>query len=102
MFLCNFFLADTYNKSRLLETQYERKRTNLIHIEEDRLAGGHIHLSRKELVVDRIIQKLKRDELEKGYKNHSAYAPALHFFKAKPLIEKSEIFKIMKLMPKGE
>lgn len=65
------------------------------------MAGGLIHLSRKELVVDRIIQKLKRDEIEKGFKNHSAYAPGLHFFKSKPLIEKSEVFKIIKMMPKG-
>lgn len=74
----------------------------MLHADEDRLAGGHLHLSRKELVVDKIIQKLKKDEIEKGYKNHSAYAPGLHFFKSKPLIEKSEVFKVIKMMPKGK
>uniref|UniRef100_A0A336K4L9 Adenosine deaminase n=1 Tax=Culicoides sonorensis TaxID=179676 RepID=A0A336K4L9_CULSO len=93
--------SDNTNKNKLLEDQYEKKRNILLRSEEERMAGGHIHLSRKELVVDKILQKLKRDEIEKGYKNHTQFTPALHFFKAKPLIERSEIFKIIKMMPKG-
>ncbi|XP_063709577.1 adenosine deaminase 2-like [Culicoides brevitarsis] len=89
------------NKIEDLEMLYEKKRDILIQADEGRLAGGYLHLNRKELVVDRIIQKLKRDEIERGFKNHSQFAPALHFFKAKALIEKSELFKVMQMMPKG-
>jgi adenosine deaminase CECR1 len=51
--------------------------------------------------VELIFEKYKKEEIAKGYDLPGFYAPALHFFKAKPLIENSKIFKIIKRMPKG-
>jgi adenosine deaminase CECR1 len=48
-----------------------------------------------------IFEKYKKAEIARGYDNPAFYAPSLHFFKAKPLIEKSKIFEIIKRMPKG-
>lgn len=65
------------------------------------MEGGYQSLSEKELLVDEIVRTLKRQEINEGSTNLSCYAPALHFFRAKPLIEQSKIFDIIKNIPKG-
>lgn len=83
-------------------SSYAKQRFKIIKVEDERMTGGNLKLNDKEIIVDEIIKKLKHQEIEKGYYNHSAYAPALHFFQAKPLIEKSKVFDIIKMIPKGK
>lgn len=65
------------------------------------MEGGTIWLSPKEQEVDKKLLELKKQDFKDGITNSLNYAPSLHFFKAKPIIEKSEIFKYIKRMPKG-
>lgn len=65
------------------------------------MEGGNLYLSPKEQQVDEKLLKLKEESFKDGIKNSLNYAPSLHFFDAKPIIEKSEIFKYIKRMPKG-
>lgn len=65
------------------------------------MTGGNVYLNPKEKQVDELIKNLKIKDIEKGIQDPINYAPGLHFFKAKPIIEQSEIFKIIKKMPKG-
>ncbi|XP_070546319.1 adenosine deaminase 2-like [Ptychodera flava] len=62
--------------------------------------GSQIQLEGKEWAVNDVLMSFKGKEIEKGV-NTSVYPPNMHFFQAKPLIEQSEVFKIIKLMPKG-
>jgi hypothetical protein len=49
--------------------------------------------------VNSLFEKLAKEEIEQGKKQF--YYPSLvHFFKRKPKIENSEIFKILKKFPK--
>ena len=65
------------------------------------MTGGNVYLNPKEKQVDELIKGLKSKAIETGIQNPINYAPSLHFFKAKTLIEQSEIYKIIKKMPKG-
>lgn len=74
-----------------------------VFLEEERnlYFGGKITLNEKEMKVNEILMKYKHDELNKGIKNPGSFPPAMHFFKAKKLIQQSEVFKMLKKLPKG-
>ena len=80
---------------------YDDARNFIIKEEESMMLGGNLLLNPKEQQVDQLLKNLKKKEFENGVRDNSNYAPGLHFFKAKPIIEKSEIFKIIQKMPKG-
>ena len=44
---------------------------------------------------------MKDEEYEAGLRGEP-FAPAMHFFHAKSLIDKSLVFDVIKMMPKGE
>jgi len=46
--------------------------------------------------------QLKAKELAIARGNITTFPPAVHFFSAKTLIDDSEVFKIIKTMPKGK
>ncbi|XP_070552254.1 adenosine deaminase 2-like [Ptychodera flava] len=57
-------------------------------------------LEGKEWAVNDVLMRFKGEDIAKG-RNTSVFPPATHFFLAKEDIEKSEVFKIIKMMPKG-
>lgn len=63
--------------------------------------GGKLELTEKEKIVNRIFMRHKRNELSVAFNDSSQNAPAMHFFKAKHIIENSMVFKFLKKMPKG-
>jgi adenosine deaminase CECR1 len=65
------------------------------------MEGGNIYLSPKEIELENILLELKKEDFTKGITDSLNYAPSLHFFKAKPIIDKSSIFKYIRKMPKG-
>lgn len=53
-------------------------------------------LTPAEQKLDAYLRRLKEQEM-----SAAQFPPAIHFFKAKPLIQKSSIFKLLQKMPKG-
>ena len=76
-------------------------RNNIVEAEESIRTGGNIYLSPKEQEADRILLEMKEKAIKKGIFDSGTYAPSMHFFHAKPLIEKDPIFDVMKKVPKG-
>ncbi|XP_054734909.1 adenosine deaminase 2-like [Anastrepha obliqua] len=81
--------------------KYAQQRDQLIEAEQLLLTGGHLELDENELQVHKIFMHHKLMELSYGTDHPGEHAPALHFFKAKPLIENSNVFKFVRAMPKG-
>lgn len=65
--------------------------------EVSRQTGGRMILTAGEQKLDVYLHQLKEKEM-----SAAQFPPAIHFFKAKPLIQKSSIFKLLQKMPKGE
>ncbi|EDV42743.1 uncharacterized protein Dana_GF16877 [Drosophila ananassae] len=80
---------------------YDEARRALLTAEENLLTGGHTYLSEKEIKANEIFMQYKIKELDRGFENEEENAAALHFFKAKPLIDKSKVFQFLHRMPKG-
>jgi len=64
--------------------------------------GGSLKLSEAELRVNATLMKLKAKELDNARANITDFPPALHFFRAKALIDKSEVFHMIRNLPKGK
>ncbi|KAJ8261899.1 hypothetical protein GJAV_G00159750 [Gymnothorax javanicus] len=73
-----------------------RHRDSLIQQEASRQTGGTVVLSEAEQRLSDQLQKLKQLEVE-----GPQFPPAMHFFKALPLIQRSPVFRLMWKMPKG-
>lgn len=84
-----------------VSADYEETRNNIIAAEESIRTGGNIYLNPKEKEADVVLLKLKNKAIQRGISDSSTYAPAMHFFHAKPLIENDTIFEIIKRVPKG-
>ena len=64
--------------------------------------GGKIKLSDAEVKVNDTLMKLKIKELDVARTNTTDFPPAVHFFRAKALIDKSEVFNVIRNIPKGK
>uniref|UniRef100_A0A3Q0QXQ1 adenosine deaminase n=1 Tax=Amphilophus citrinellus TaxID=61819 RepID=A0A3Q0QXQ1_AMPCI len=64
--------------------------------EASRQTGGRVTLTVPERKLDAYLHRLKEQEM-----SATPFPPAVHFFKAKPLIEKSPVFKLLQKMPKA-
>lgn len=73
-----------------------RQREALIQREASMQTGGQMVLSEAEQRLDALLLKMKQKEL-----TGAESPPAMHFFKARPLIRSSPIFSILQKMPKG-
>lgn len=73
-----------------------REREALIELETSMQVGGRVALTDAEKRLDAVLLKLKQQEMT-GEK----FPPAMHFFRARPLIEASPIFTLLRKMPKG-
>ncbi|KAM9328538.1 adenosine deaminase 2-A [Pholidichthys leucotaenia] len=71
-------------------------RDRLMRQETSRQTGGWVTLTTAEKKLDTYLHRLKEQEM-----SAVEFPPALHFFKAKPLIERSSVFKLLQKMPKG-
>ena len=100
---------------------YEDARDAVIEAEDYLSIGGHIKLNPKEKRVHNILMKFKINEVKfsilkilmqfnlmyiirkliAGHRNPENLPSAMHFFKAKKLIERSKSYQFLRLMPKG-
>lgn len=80
---------------------YEDVRQNIINAEESIRTGGNIYLNPKEAEADEILLRMKEKAVKKGILDSRNYAPSMHFFHAKPLIDEDPLFDVIKKVPKG-
>lgn len=73
-----------------------RQRDTLIKKESRREIGGGETLNKKEKLLDEKLYQMKWQEMESP-----DFPPAMHFFKAKALIDASPVFSFLQKMPKG-
>lgn len=72
------------------------KRDLLVREEAFRQTGGRVVLTAVEQKLDAHLHRLKEKEL-----SAVQFPPAVHFFRAKTLIQDSPIFRLLQRMPKG-
>lgn len=88
--------------SRILPIKaHAQARNKIIESESNFRTGGLIYLTPKEKLADQILMGMKNKAIKRGIEEPLSYAPSLHFFHAKPLIEKDPIFHVLKRLPKG-
>nr|ALL27025.1 adenosine deaminase [Phlebotomus perniciosus] len=80
---------------------YLQKRSYYLAEEEDRSVGSDIELTAKEQIVNERLMALKRKELAEGLENPAGFIPWNHMFDVLNRINSSEIFDILRRMPKG-
>ncbi|OWF44959.1 adenosine deaminase CECR1-like [Mizuhopecten yessoensis] len=81
---------------------YLQQRAQIVNGEANMKVGGSIQLSAREQQVNRILMAAKTKEINSSRTvNGPLFLPSIHFFHGKGLIEKSEVFRIIKAMPKG-
>ena len=73
-----------------------RQREELIRLEASMRVGGHVKLSPEEQQLDAHLSKLMLEEMTR-----EDFLPALHFFKARPLIRSRPLYGLLQRMPKG-
>lgn len=62
--------------------------------------GGQLVLSRTEELANAKLMALKSAEVERAAST-SSFLPSMHFFQARRLMEQSQVFHILRRMPKG-
>ncbi|KAM4615664.1 adenosine deaminase 2-A [Polymixia lowei] len=72
------------------------QRDTLMRQEASRQIGGKVTLTAAEQRLNDHLHWLKEQEMSSAH-----FPPAIHFFKAKPLIQRSSIFSLLQKMPKG-
>ncbi|XP_057656697.1 adenosine deaminase 2-like [Diorhabda carinulata] len=80
---------------------YTEERNKILQEERMKFIGNDLILTDNEMKANEIILKVKKTELNEGYDNESTFLASQHFFKAKNKIERSEMFNIIKKIPKG-
>ncbi|XP_059259907.1 adenosine deaminase 2 isoform X2 [Mustela nigripes] len=78
----------------------DEARTQLLMREKMLQLGGQLVLTEQEELANERLMALKKAEVVQAMKIQN-FPPSIHFFQAKNLIEKSEVFSILKKMPKG-
>ncbi|XP_071121161.1 adenosine deaminase 2-like [Mytilus edulis] len=79
---------------------YLKTRQSFLDAEEKLKIGGNLTLTAKEEKANAALMRLKYAEINAS-RNGAPFPPSMHFFKGKPIIEKSSVFKILQKMPKG-
>ena len=78
----------------------DETRNQLLTREKMMRVGGQLVLTQEEELANQRLRALKEAEMHKALSTGSIL-PSMHFFQAKNLIENSDVFNILKKMPKG-
>lgn len=87
-----------------LKEDYLRRRETFMRQERMWGTGGTVKLTAKEHVVNKMLMEFKKEEID-CYRNDVTgqhFPPANNFLTSRPKIESSEIYKIIRAMPKGK
>lgn len=87
--------------SQTVYEDYKREREEFLRTEEARYLGADVVLTKQEELVNSILMRAKRKEIEQGFSNPASYAPSRHFFEVLDTVKQSKVFQIIRQMPKG-
>ncbi|XP_032662640.1 adenosine deaminase 2-like [Odontomachus brunneus] len=83
------------------QPNYWQLREQLL-MDEKRLAlGGDLELGPVEVKANQVLMAAKNREILNGFRTGDSFLPARNFMEVIPEIEKSEVFKILRELPKG-
>ncbi|XP_065089577.1 adenosine deaminase 2-like [Ochlerotatus camptorhynchus] len=86
---------------RMSYEEFLAQRTEFVSQEESRALGADVVLTEDEQKVNEHVMKLKKAELDVGFKSPIDFAPSRHFFKVLDQIKNSPLFQLIQKMPKG-
>nr|XP_003828345.2 adenosine deaminase 2 isoform X1 [Pan paniscus] len=78
----------------------DETRAHLLLKEKMMRLGGRLVLNTKEELANERLMTLKIAEMKEAMRT-LIFPPSMHFFQAKHLIERSQVFNILRMMPKG-
>lgn len=81
--------------------EYIRERRALLQAETDFGFESDVVLTQKESLANEIIMRAKTKEVNAGHINPHAFNPSRHIFEVLDDIQHSDLFKILRKMPKG-
>ena len=82
---------------------YLRARNDILLEERNQRIGHDVILNQNEERVNGILMKFKELEINRSRTtNDEPFPPSVNFLVGKPLVEKSQVFQIIKSMPKGK
>ncbi|XP_029176102.1 adenosine deaminase 2-like [Nylanderia fulva] len=98
----NVINAHLVHKQREFKRQhaYWQLRQQLITSEKQSSLGGKLKLNSMEIMANKVLMSFKDREINNGFSNDS-FLPSRNFLEVIPEVEKSEVFKILREMPKG-
>ena len=81
---------------------YLRARNDILLEERNQRIGHDVILNQNEERVNGILMKFKELEINRSRTHGEPFPPSVNFLVGKPLVEKSQVFQIIKSMPKGK
>lgn len=104
------FIIDSYQRSNSILNmseqrptfeEYKRERNEFIEREDARGLGADLVLNEKEQRLNKHVMKLKIEAIQNGMLHPAKFTPAQHFFEVMEEINGTELFQILRKMPKG-
>ncbi|XP_044750431.1 adenosine deaminase 2-like [Coccinella septempunctata] len=81
--------------------EYVSDRNNILKKEENMFLGSSLILNERERVLDNHILNLRSDDPTLSYQNSHDFIPKKHFFECRMNMVDTEIFNILRRLPKG-
>lgn len=97
--LC-LFLAALRTSFAVSVDEILAERQQLLDQEDKRFLGGSLILNADEEAANAVLMQIKYEEYDRAFLD-SNFPPAGHFFNTKPSILQSQVYQIIRMMPKG-
>ena len=98
-YIFSLFVIIGITEARSFE-DYLNKRKELIEAEKESFLGAEIELTANEALFNDLLMQRKRTELESSFQSAN-FLPAVPFYNVKYQIEQSDVFQMIKILPKG-
>ncbi|XP_074098199.1 adenosine deaminase 2-like [Cotesia typhae] len=80
---------------------YWNKRAAILSAEKNNFIGSNLLLSSDELLANEVLGNFKKEEIDQAFEDQTKFYPARNFIQVQSKIEKSKVFRVIKMMPKG-
>lgn len=80
---------------------YLEMRAKVVKEHADHALGADVILTPEEVQLNEILMEFKDEELTRGYENPFNFTPSRHFFDVLKSVESSQLFHLIRKMPKG-